>query len=61
MACSDIDIDRAKSRAQEHGVSKYCSVEQLLSDPNVDIVLNLTTPDAHAQVSLAAIAAGKHV
>jgi predicted dehydrogenase len=42
-------------------VSKYCSVEQLLSDPNVDIVLNLTTPDAHAQVSLAAIAAGKHV
>jgi len=33
----------------------------LLSDPNVDIVLNLTTPDAHAQVNLAAIAAGKQV
>jgi predicted dehydrogenase len=61
VACSYIDIDRAKSRVQEYGVSKYCSVEQLLSDPNVDIVLNLTTPDAHAQVSLAAIAAGKHV
>ena len=61
VACSDIDLDRAKSRAQEFGVPKYCSVEELLSDPNVDLVLNLTTPDAHAEVSLAVIAAGKHV
>jgi len=42
-------------------VSKYCSVEELLSDVNVGIVLNLSTTDAHAQVSLEAIAAGKRV
>ncbi|MDP6453244.1 MAG: Gfo/Idh/MocA family oxidoreductase [SAR202 cluster bacterium] len=61
VACSDLILDRAKSRAQEFGVPKACSVEELLSDPNIDIVLNLTTPNAHAEVSLAAIAAEKHV
>ena len=50
-----------ESRAQEYGVSTYCSVEELLSDVNVGIVLNLSTTDAHAQVSLEAIAAGKRV
>ena len=42
-------------------MSKYCSVEELLSDVNVGIVLNLSTTDAHAQVRLEAIAAGKRV
>ena len=37
------------------------SVEALLADPEVDLVLNLTIPAAHAEVALAAIAAGKHV
>ena len=40
---------------------RACSVEQLLADPQVELVLNLTVPKAHAQVSLAALAAGKHV
>ena len=40
---------------------RACSVEQLLADPQVEMVLNLTVPKAHAQVSLAALAAGKHV
>jgi predicted dehydrogenase len=42
-------------------VAKACTVDELLHDPDVEIVLNLTIPNVHAEVSLAAIAAGKHV
>ena len=60
-ACADIDPDRAVARAKEFGVPKACSVAELLADPGIQIVANLTTPQAHKEVSLAAIAAGKHV
>ena len=40
---------------------KACSVEELLQDPKIEIVLNLTTPKAHYEVSKAALEAGKHV
>jgi predicted dehydrogenase len=61
IACADIDPARAVARAQEFGVPKACSVQELLADPAIQIVVNLTTPQAHAEISLAAIAAGKHV
>lgn len=60
-ACADLDIARAKAKADEHQVAKSCSVKELLSDPDIDIILNLTVPAAHAEVNLAAIKAGKHV
>ena len=60
-ACADIDPARSRARAEEFGVPKACSVEELLGDPEIRIAVNLTPPQAHAQVSLAAIAAGKHV
>ncbi|MWC31016.1 Gfo/Idh/MocA family protein [Paenibacillus sp. MMS18-CY102] len=60
-ACADADLDRAKERAAQHGVSKACSVEELLADPSIDIVVNLTIPQAHAEISLRALEAGKHV
>ena len=60
-ACSDIDIDVAKSRAEEFGVPEWCSVAELLADDGVKLAINLTVPQAHAEVSLSAIAAGKHV
>ena len=59
--CSDIDMDRARSRAEEFGVPRWCSVGELLADPDVELVINLTLPGTHAEVSLEAIAAGKHV
>src|SRR5947209_2477724 len=58
-ACADIDMQRAHSQAEKFGVPKVCSVEELLADPEIDVVVNLTVPAAHAQVSLAALAAGK--
>ena len=60
-AVSDLDMNRARAVAQEHDIPKACSVEELLADPDIDIVLNLTIPAAHAAVSLSAIEAGKHV
>ena len=60
-ACSDIDMDRARSRAEEFGVPVACTVDELLADPEIGIVVNLTLPATHVEVSLAAIAAGKHV
>ena len=61
VACADIDLARAKSRAGEFGVPKACSPRELLEDPDIELVVNLTVPKVHAEVSLAAIAAGKHV
>jgi predicted dehydrogenase len=58
-ACADLDMSRARARAEEFGV-RACSVDELLADPEIEIVLNLTVPKAHAPVNLAALAAGKH-
>ena len=59
VACADLVMERARRRAQEYDVPKACPVEELLADPEIEIVLNLTTPDAHAEVALAALNAGK--
>ncbi|MCP4106414.1 MAG: Gfo/Idh/MocA family oxidoreductase [Desulfobacteraceae bacterium] len=59
VACADIDMERAHAKAQKHNISKVCSVAELLNDPDIDLVLNLTPPQAHAEMGLAAIKAGK--
>ena len=46
--------------ASEHDLRAE-SVDELLADPDVELVLNLTPPAAHGSLSLAALAAGKHV
>ena len=61
VACADILPERAAARAAEFGVPKACSVEELLADPDVQIVVNLTIPRAHGEVGLAALEAGKSV
>jgi len=60
VACADQDMARAEAKAHKYG-TRACTVELLLADPAVEIVLNLTTPAAHAGVALRAVAAGKHV
>lgn len=48
--------------ARRHAITKnYATGYELIADPDVDIVLNLTPPDAHRDLNLAALAAGKHV
>lgn len=61
VACADIDLARAQAQAAKYGVPRACSVEELLADPTIEIVVNLTVPAAHAEVALAALAAGKSV
>lgn len=60
VACADLLPERAREKAAQHGV-RALAVHELLNDPDVDIVLNLTIPQAHAEVDLAALEAGKHV
>ena len=59
-ACADISTELASLRASEYGI-RAVSVDALLADPEVDLVLNLTIPSAHFDVSVSALSAGKHV
>ncbi len=61
VACADLLPERAQARAEEYGIPRACSVDELLADPEIEIVINLTVPKAHAQVSTAILQAGKHV
>ena len=61
VACADLNLDRAQAKAAEYDIPRACAVEQLLSDPAVEIVLNLTIPRAHASMCMQALEAGKHV
>src|SRR5687767_9615435 len=61
LACADLEPERAERAAREHGVPKACSVEELLADPAIRIVANLTVPSAHHEVGMAALKAGKSV
>jgi len=59
VACADLDLERARVRAAESGVPRACGVDELLTDPGVDLVVNLTVPGVHTEVGVAAIEAGK--
>ncbi|MGV3615821.1 MAG: Gfo/Idh/MocA family protein [Fimbriimonas sp.] len=61
VAVADLDLSRAEKAAEEHGIPHALAPEALLTHPDVDLVLNLTVPKAHAAVALQAVRAGKHV
>ena len=61
MGVLDRDEDRASRFGQFHSVPVYGSLDELLSDRRVEIVLNLTNPSAHFELSKTCIEAGKHV
>lgn len=61
VACADLDVERAKAKADEFNIPKAYNVQDLLADPEINIVINLTIPAAHGDVSIAALEAGKHV
>ncbi|WP_319562129.1 Gfo/Idh/MocA family oxidoreductase [Marispirochaeta sp.] len=61
VAVSDLIQERAAEAAQEYGIPEAVSVDELMASPDVEIVLNLTTPDSHFDICLRAVEAGKHV
>ncbi len=60
VACADLDPARTKAKSAQHGIRACATVTELLHDPAVDIVVNLTVPKAHAEVNTAVLLAGKH-
>ncbi|HST18640.1 MAG TPA: Gfo/Idh/MocA family oxidoreductase [Gaiellaceae bacterium] len=60
VACADLDADAARALAAQHDLREL-GVEELIADSDVDLVLNLTPPKAHAALVAAALDAGKHV
>jgi len=61
VACADLIMERAEGRAKEFDIPKACSTEEVMADPDIELVLNLTTPDGHYSVAKQAIEAGKSV
>jgi predicted dehydrogenase len=59
-ACADVNMKAARARAKEFKI-KAQSVGNLLKNPDIDVVVNLTVPAAHYPVSMKALRAGKHV
>jgi predicted dehydrogenase len=60
-AIADLDADRAAAAAAGVPGARALKPEELFAAEDVDLVLNLTIPAAHAEVAQAAIAGGKHV
>ncbi len=60
-AVGDLDMGLAEARAAEFSVPRALEPEALVLDPDLDLVINLTVPTAHAAISLSALEAGKNV
>jgi predicted dehydrogenase len=61
LICADLDAGRAEAQAAAYGIPSWGSPQDALGHPDVQLIVNLTVPAAHAEVTGAAIAAGKHV
>lgn len=61
VACADVNRAAAEQQADRYDIPRVHDPDTLLRDADVDLIVNLTPPDIHADLTLAAIAAGKHV
>ena len=59
-ACADLRIEAAQAQAEKYNCDA-CTVGELLADPEIELVVNLTIPRAHVDVGLQVLEAGKHV
>ncbi|HEY3615010.1 MAG TPA: Gfo/Idh/MocA family oxidoreductase [Gaiellales bacterium] len=60
VACADLDREQAEALGKAGGLA-VVGVDELIADPSIDVILNLTPPLAHVAVTRQALAAGKHV
>ncbi len=60
VGCADLVKERAEAQAAKYGIEAF-TVDELLDHPEVELVLNITIPAAHADVALAAVSNGKSV
>ncbi len=61
IGCADLDVQRAKAQAEKFGIPKAYSVEEILADTDIQLIINLTIPKVHAAVSIQVLESGKHV
>lgn len=61
VALYDVDHDRACELAEHHGATAYNSLDDLLDDPDIDAVSVCTSNATHAEATIRALRAGKHV
>ena len=59
-SCADINMEATKAASEKYGCQGV-TVDELLADPEIELVVNLTIPRAHMEVALQVLEAGKHV
>ena len=57
----DLNLQRAKELAEKYDCKSYESVEEMLTDPEIDAVSVCVANHVHAEITIAALKAGKHV
>ena len=60
-ACADLYTEKAKQFSEIYDIKKVCTVDEMLEDPEIDIVLNLTIPNVHYELNTKIILSGKNV
>lgn len=60
-AISDLIEENTRTKSEQFGIQKIMTFQEIIKDPNVQIVLNLTTPPLHYELSKQALEAGKNV
>ncbi|MBR5768511.1 MAG: Gfo/Idh/MocA family oxidoreductase, partial [Clostridia bacterium] len=60
-AVADLDEGRARAKAEEYGIPRVMTLEEMLADDGIDLILNITTPLSHYSINKQALLAGKHV
>ena len=60
IKCADINMETAKKCAEENNI-EACSVDEILLDNEIEIILNLTIPKAHYEIAKKSLENGKHV
>ena len=60
IACADLNPETARAQAEKYGIPQVLTVDELLAHPEIEIVVNLTIPQAHVPIALQALKNGKH-
>ena len=61
VACGSLNMEESRAKAAEYGVPRVCPPDEIILDPDIDCILNLTIPAFHADIAMKALNAGKHV
>ncbi len=61
VGCADVFPEKAVAKAAEMDLPRAYTVDEMIADPDIELIINLTIPNAHAEVSLSILGGGKHV